>query len=59
MCKLGSRASGWGVYLWEGAVVPEITLVWEAVADETKLSLLDVLLDWVEKFLLGDLKVLN
>ena len=33
--------------------------MWEAVADETKLSLLDVLLNWIESFLLGDLKVLN
>lgn len=33
-------------YLREGTVVPEITLVWEAVADETKLALLDILLLW-------------
>lgn len=31
-------------YLREGTVVPEITLVGEAVADETKLALLDILL---------------
>jgi hypothetical protein len=47
------------MYLWEGAIVPEITLVWEAVADETKLALLDILLDWVEELLLGDLEVLS
>ena len=46
-------------YAREGTVVPEVALVGEAVADETKLSLLDVLLNWIESFLLGDLKVLN
>jgi len=34
-------------YLWESTIVPEITLVWEAVADEAKLALLDILLDGV------------
>lgn len=38
--------------LWEGTVVPDITLVWEAVADEAELALLDVLLDGVEGLLL-------
>jgi hypothetical protein len=42
-------------HLWEGTVVPQVALVWEAVADETKLALLDVLLDGVEGLLLGDL----
>jgi hypothetical protein len=42
-------------YLREGTVVPEVTLVGEAVADETELALLDVLLDGVEELLLGDL----
>ena len=41
--------------LWEAAVVPEVSLVWEAVADEAELALLDILLDWVEGLLLGDL----
>jgi hypothetical protein len=36
-------------YLREGTVVPEITLVREAVADETKLALLDILLDGVQE----------
>lgn len=31
-------------YLRESTIVPEITLMWEAVADETKLALLDILL---------------
>lgn len=42
-------------YLGESTVVPDITLVGEAVADESKLALLDVLLDGVEELLLGDL----
>jgi len=41
--------------LWEGTVVPDVTLVWEAVADKAELTLLDVLLDWVEDLVLGDL----
>jgi hypothetical protein len=42
--------------LGEGTVVPQVTLVGEAVTDVTKLALLDVLLDGVEKLLLGDLE---
>lgn len=42
-------------YLGESTVVPDVTLVGEAVADESKLALLDVLLYRVEKLLLGDL----
>jgi hypothetical protein len=42
-------------YLGEGTVVPEVTLVGEAVADKAKLALLDVLLDRVKELLLGDL----
>ena len=30
--------------------------MWEAVADEAELAFLDVLLDGVEEFLLGDLR---
>lgn len=44
-----------GTYLGEGAVVPEIALVGEAVADISELALLDILLDGVEELLLGDL----
>lgn len=43
--------------LGEGTVVPEVTLVGEAVADETQLALLGVLLDGVERLLLGNLRV--
>jgi hypothetical protein len=42
-------------YLGEGTVVPDVSLVGEAVADESKLALLDVLLDRVQELLLGDL----
>jgi hypothetical protein len=42
-------------YLREGTVVPEVTLVGEAVPHEAKLALLGVLLDGVELLLLGDL----
>lgn len=42
-------------YLREGTVVPEVTLVGEAVTDVTELALLDVLLNGVEELLLGDL----
>jgi hypothetical protein len=42
-------------YSGEGTVVPEVALVGEAVADESKLSFLDVLLDGVEEFIFGDL----
>jgi len=41
--------------LREGAIVPEVTLVGEAVADETELALLDVLLDGVEQVCLANL----
>ena len=41
--------------LRECTIIPEITLVREAVADKPDLALLDVLLDRVEKLLLGDL----
>lgn len=42
-------------HLREGAIVPEIALVREAVPDVAQLALLDVLLDGVEGLLLGDL----
>jgi len=42
-------------YAGEGTVVPEVTLVGEAVTDEAELALLGVLLDGVEEFLLRDL----
>jgi hypothetical protein len=41
--------------LWEGSVIPEVTLVGEAITDKANLSLLDVLLDRIEELLLGNL----
>jgi hypothetical protein len=54
---LGLRVNDVGVLpgLRESTVVPEVTLVWEAVADESKLALLGVLLDGVELVVFGDL----
>jgi hypothetical protein len=44
-------------YLGEGTVVPQVTLVGEAVSDVSELALLDVLLDGVEELILGDLHI--
>ena len=41
--------------LRERAVIPDVAVVGEAVADEPNLALLDVLLDGVEELLLRDL----
>ena len=42
-------------HLREGTVVPDVTVVGEAVADVTQTALLNVLLDGVEGLLFGDL----
>jgi hypothetical protein len=42
-------------HLREGTVVPEVALVREAIPHVAELALLDVLLDGVERLLLGDL----
>jgi len=57
--SLGLRVNGVGILpsLGEGTVVPEVTLVGEAVSDVSKLALLDILLDGVEELLLGDLEL--
>jgi hypothetical protein len=57
--SLGLRVNGVGILpsLREGTVVPEVTLVGEAVSDVSKLALLDILLDGVEELLLGDLEL--
>jgi hypothetical protein len=44
-------------YLGKRAIVPEIALVGEAVANEAQLALLDILLDGIEEIVLGDLAV--
>jgi hypothetical protein len=43
--------------LREGAIVPNVTVVGEAVANEAQTALLDVLFDGIERFLLGDLEL--
>ena len=43
--------------LREGAVVPDVAVVWEAVADETQTAFFDVLLDGIEWLLLADLEL--
>jgi len=43
--------------LREGTVVPDVTVMGEAVANETQTTLFDVLLDGVEWFVLGDFKL--
>lgn len=56
---LGLRVDDVGILpgLGEGTIVPQVTLVGKAVANVSKLALLDVLLDRVEELLLGDLKL--
>jgi hypothetical protein len=52
--QVHSRGAGES-YLRESTVVPEVTLVGEAVAHEAQLALLGILLDGVQKLILGDL----
>lgn len=42
-------------HLGEGTIVPDVSVVRETVAHETKTALLDILLNWVEALLLADL----
>ena len=42
-------------YLRESTIVPEVTLVREAVSDKSKLAFLDILLDRVEQLLFANL----
>lgn len=50
-----SHSPASSTYLGEGTIIPQISLVGEAVANISQLSLLDVLLDGVEELLLADL----
>lgn len=43
--------------LRECTVVPDVAVMGEAVANETQTTLFDVLLDWVERLVLGDLEL--
>lgn len=55
-CQLGVlRAVTSPTYLGEGAVIPEVTVVREAIADVSELALFYVLLDRVQGFFFGDL----
>ena len=52
------RVNVWDVTnLRKGTVVPNVTVVGEAVANEAQTTLLDVLFDGIERFLLGDLEL--
>ena len=42
-------------YSWKSTIVPEVTLVWEAVANKPELALLYILLDGVEELVFGNL----
>lgn len=56
---LGFRVRVVGVLpgLWEGTVVPNVTVMGEAVANETQTTLFDVLLNGVEDLILGDFQL--
>lgn len=41
-------------YLWESAIVPDVSMMREAVAHITEPVLLDILFDGVERLFLGD-----
>ena len=43
------------MYLREGAVVPQITFMREAIPNESELAFFNILLDGVELFVLGNL----
>ena len=45
------------MYLGESTVVPNVSVVGEAVTDEAELALLDILLNGVQFLILGDLKL--
>jgi len=53
----GMRVIGVLPGLRECTVVPDVAVMGEAVANETQATLLDVLLDWIEWLLLGDLEL--
>lgn len=53
--SIRKQEEGGKTYARKSAVVPEITLMRETVANVTEFTLLDILLDRVEEFILGDL----
>jgi hypothetical protein len=42
------------LHLRECSIVPDVTVMWEAVADVSQAALFDVLLDGIQELLLGD-----
>ena len=46
-------------YLREGAIVPDVAMVGEAVVHKAQIALLDVLLDGIELLTSGDLQTRN
>lgn len=42
-------------YLRESAVIPEIAMMRKAISNVAEFALLDILLDWVHGFFLGNL----
>lgn len=48
------RRPAYNSHLREGTVVPDVSVVGEAVADETQPALLDILFNGIEGFLLGN-----
>lgn len=44
------------IYLGKGAIVPQIAVVWETVANVSELALFHILLDWVHGLFFGDLR---
>jgi hypothetical protein len=49
-------ACNW-TYLRESSVVPDVTMVGEAISNESKLVLFDILLDGIEKLFLANLQL--
>ena len=43
------------IYLWQGTIVPDITLVRETITNKAHFALLDILLEGIEGFASGNL----
>jgi len=56
---LGLGMNDIGVFpgFWESTIVPQVALVREAVANESELAFFDVLLDGIQEFIFGNLKL--
>ena len=40
--------------LWDTSIVPWVSVLWVDIGDITKITLFDILLDWVHFFFCGD-----